>query len=263
MIRGLIALIISMTSVASVSGQSREKLPPPASEAVSAISAQTGGIRIAFPEMRLIVKDVKPEDFRVSVAGRSSVVGYRGLEEIDGRTISIETTEITDLSARVRFEFGALQYLTDNSPAGPIDFSRESPWTEIKISDNVLHLPEFNPNGENTVSVFEQLGFKSRDQFEKYFEGQHFAKIKAISYPLQKNFYTKLLTTDRTRFEKCCPEYIEQAKEFLSRPADGFKTFRDLGLEIVLQKLTLEISGVTRDGKRLSFELVGIRDWAR
>jgi hypothetical protein len=218
--------------------------------------SEPSSIRVDFEELDLSIRDTKPDDFRITKRGRVAEIEPRTYEGIDGTKVVVVRSDLTSLSARIRFEFGILQYLNDDRRARPLDFSHQTPWTAIEISHNVIQIPQFYRNRENVVDVHSQLGFGSEEEFLRFLEVEYFEKIEAISYPEQRKFYTHLLRDDRTRYEQCCPEYIKQAQEFLSRPRSDFKTLSDLGVEVFLRKLTLEINGVDRVGRKLNFAVV-------
>lgn len=215
------------------------------------------GIRIEFPEFVLFVEDVNSEDFEVTLQERTATIRPRTLEGIDGSKIRIENSQLNGMTARIRFELGFLQYLTDDVRASPLDLLHQTAWTALEIPNNGIQIPQFYKNRENVTEVYNQLGFQSEQDFLRSVEAKYFEKVKPISYRTQREYFTNLLRRDRARYKQCCPEYIKQAEQFLSRPLAELKTFETLGIEIYLQKLTLEIDGVDKAGKPLRFSLIG------
>lgn len=214
-------------------------------------------ITVKFPVLAVTIFDVKPDEYKVSISENKAVIKSLLYEDIDGKNISIEGEDFEELSARIRFDFGILQYLTDDSPAGAIDFIHKSDWTKISIADNSIQIPQNYDNYKNIINVYQFLGFSDEEEFIKSLEETYFQKIKKISYKKQKEFYENLLIRDRERYEKCCPEYIEQAEKFLSRNPDEFKDFNDLALEVYTSKIILELSGISSSGKKFTYYLMG------
>lgn len=218
---------------------------------------EKSGILIEFPELGLSFGNVDADDFYVNLQARTATIEQRTYTGIDGSTIRVERSQLSGLTARIRFELGFLQYLTDDVRASPLDLSHQTAWTALEIRNSEIQIPQFYKDRENVIEVYEQLGFQSEQDFLRSLEDEYFEKVKPISYRTQKEYFTNLLRSDRARYEQCCPEYIEQAAKWLSRPIGEFRTFETLGVEIFLQKLTLEIDGVDKAGKPLKFSVIG------
>lgn len=214
-------------------------------------------VRIEFPELGLSIDELDSEDFEVTVQARTATIKPKTLAGIDGTKIRVEGSQLTGMTARIRFELGVLQYLTDDVRASPLAFSHQTGWNAVEILKNEIQIPQFYKNRENVTEVHRQLGFQSQEDFLHSLEVEYFEKIKTISYRTQKEYFANLLRRDRARYEQCCPEYIEQAEKFLGRAPGEFRTFEALGVEVFLQKLTVEIDAVGLAGRPLKFTLVG------
>ena len=81
---------------------------------------------------------------------------------------------------------------------------------------------------------------KDAKYLKRFFEKTYFKEIKEESYSLQVNYYQHTIE-HKEEFE-CCPEYIEQAKKFLSRSKKEFKSLSDLFLEVYCKKVTLKLT---------------------
>lgn len=221
------------------------------------LSKEPTRIPLNYADLKLIVDDIDPSGFHTEVNGNSAVIDTRGYEGIDGKRIRIVGKGLRELKVAIRFEFGILQYLIDDDPASPLDFSYETDFTEIAVINNAIQIPQFYNNYENVVNVYQHLRYSDRETFERFIEDRFFQRIKALSYKKQKIFYERLLSEDRKRYEKCCPEYIKQANEFLTKNTADFKSFNDLGIEIYCSKLFLDFSGINQQGKKVKYTLIG------
>lgn len=251
-----VTLAVGLTSLCCRGPKAAEFPIPSDRVAVATPTPPNTGVRIEFPELVLTVEDVESDNFDVTFGKRTATIKPRTLEIIDGNKVRIEQSQITGVSARIRFDIGFLQYLTDDVRASPLDLAHQTGWTAVDILNNEIQLPQFYKNKENVIEVYKQLGFQSEQDFLGAVEAEHLKKVKAISYRLQKEYFTNLVRRDRSRYEQCCPEIIKQAEQFLSRPLSEFSTFERLGIEIYLQKLTLEIDGFDKAGKPLKFSVI-------
>lgn len=87
---------------------------------------------------------------------------------------------------------GFKQYTIDDNPASSLD---------ININKNIKY-KENKP-----------YRFLSSKEISNWLFSKYFNKIKNESLKFQKNFYQKLLK-DKSKYTKCCPEYIKQAEVF-------------------------------------------------
>jgi hypothetical protein len=216
-------------------------------------------IAIDFQELKLIIADIKPGDYETTVRGDSAVVKSRLYEAIDGKSVHIENKGANNLTARISFEVGILQYYNDDVRASPLDFLYKTGWTPIAVTTNAIRLPQYSDNYENVVKIHEHLGYADRGAFERFLETSFFQKIKDESYSRQKRFYEWVLKERRSDYEKCCPEYIVQANEFLARKPSDFGKLDDLAIEIYVPKLVLEISGESSSGAKFAYKLMGLQ----
>lgn len=254
----MIMLIIAI-GFSNCSRATTNKVEHSSSVSSSQASPVADAIEINFPEVQLVLSDVNPNDFKVSIMGDKAFVQSVGIPQIDGAKLDIKSNKLNGLRAQIQFRIGILQYLTDDHPASPLEFSWKLGRRQIPIKVNQIPIPQFYQNRENVISAFEFLGFTNKQEFESLFEREHFATIKPISYRTQKEQFSKLLA-ERNRYEHCCPEYIEQANKFLKKRPVDFKTFSDLGLEIVLSGLEIQIGGINSDGKQVNYTITNLRE---
>ena len=57
---------------------------------------------------------------------------------------------------------------------------------------------------------------------------------------------------NKTNYEKCCPEYITQAENFLKSNKQDFKTTEDLGLALIYKEMIINITGKAQDGTKFN-----------
>jgi len=82
---------------------------------------------------------------------------------------------------------------------------------------------------------------------EKWVAFENLAQLKIESIKEQKDFYTNLLSNE-SKYSTCCPEYIKQAKAFFKKADTSFKTMANLGLELIIKKIEIEIKGQLKNG---------------
>ncbi len=211
---------------------------------------------IVFPNLTLSICESRKSEFRVKVEGSKATVEANVYEDFGGVILCFDQTKLRSLNAYVRYDFRVKQYVYDNQPAPSTGFVKTTEWSEIQIDGQQILIPQSEDNFPDVKSVFEQLGFENRVEFERVFEFENFETLKQSSYDFQKKFYTDSLKTDRQKFEECCPEYISQAEEFLSkRPAD-FKNLEDLGLEVYRASTEIELVGETVSGKTFKYYII-------
>ncbi len=236
--------IVLLLCVVVASGQSRQP--------------EEARIVIDFRELKLIITDIKPGDYETTVRGDTAVVKSRLYEAIDGKSVRIESKGVRNLTARISFEIGVLQYYNDDVRASPLDFLYKTGWTPIAITTNVIRLPQYFDNYENVIDIYKHLGCADRGGFERFLETSFFKKIKDESYLRQKRFYESVLKERRADYEECCPEYIVQANKFLARKSSDFGKLDDLAVELYVPKLVLEIRGESSSGAKFAYNLIGL-----
>jgi hypothetical protein len=193
------------------------------------------------------------QDFKI-IKSSDTILYLRQLYEgIDGNIIEYDENSFQLIKARIKFEFSFLQYTIDDNPASPISFSKQSQWTELNCTDGKIEIPDFYGNTQN-LRVHEQLNYVNFEELEKSFD-QEFELIKRESIDRQTKFYNKLLR-DRTMYETCCPEYINQANEFLEKQESDFNSLDKLGLELFYKTLIIEISGQLTNGKNFKKTII-------
>jgi hypothetical protein len=248
---------IAISKDALADGQKKRITVETTPTSAAAPANKEKGLIIDFPHLKLLIEDVDSDDYEVQVEKNTAVIKGLAYKEIDGKKISIREKGGENLSAIIRFEFGFLQYLTDEKPAAPIGFKYETLRSEINVTENSVRLPQFHNNYENIIDVYRFLGYADDKEFEGFLEKNYLETVKTISYEAQRSFYQRLLTENRTDYEKCCPEYIEQAERFFSRQPEEFKSFNDLALELYCSKIILQLSGTSGTGEEFTYYLIG------
>jgi len=144
--------------------------------------------------------------------------------------------------------FGFFQYTIDDNPHGLLKFST---WTHYFESASPL-LPDNYGNSETVVRTYKFLGFNSQQELEKHVFELNISEIKKESITNQKSFYNALLKDNQ--FQDCCPEYIEQAKNFLGSDVDSLLSLDDLSLEFVFKTTLMEV--ITSKDEKLVVQLL-------
>lgn len=200
-----------------------------------------------FPEISFEIKGLDNEDFEIITRNDTTFYHRQITEDIDGKNIEYDDAKISKLSAKIKFGFGFLQYTTDDNPASPIQFNKETEWLNLKVENGIIRIPDFYGNSKN-IKISEILGFKNNNKVTEWIMLQNFEEIKLKSIEQQANFYNKLLK-NRKQYNSCCPEYIEQAEDFLNTQAKEFNTINDLHLELFCNSILIEITGKTKSGE--------------
>ena len=71
--------------------------------------------------------------------------------------------------------------------------------------------------------------------------------IRTESFKVGTEFYNKIIAEEE-KYQACCPEYIKQAKKFLSKKITEFKNIDELGLELFYKALVIKIEGELING---------------
>ncbi len=144
--------------------------------------------------------------------------GYIGFENL-----SIATKDSEPLSGTAHY--GVLQYLIDDMPAFALSASFQERITLHKDS-----------NAQYKISDI----VKSSEEIENLIMRQYFNVFLEESTKTQREFYLRIV--DDKSWTVCCPEYIAQAKAFLGKSPNDFKTLSDLSIYPILKKIELNIS---------------------
>ena len=102
---------------------------------------------------------------------------------------------------------------------------------------------------DGKYSIFSAM--RDCELVDSILEHNYFQEIKKESYIVQKNFYQYFI--ENKAWEECCPEYIEQAKRFLSQKESDFKTLTDLALWVDYKTVILALG----ENKYFVFDNVG------
>jgi hypothetical protein len=213
-----------------------------AGEKVAGLGKPTG------EEIHFTVTELSEEDFDVVERNDTTYYLKQLREGLEGKDIQFDQSLVSDLSAKVRFGFGFLQYTTDDNPASALEYTKQSKWSDLQIKEGVIEIPNFNGNSNNR-KVYEALGFKDRKQLLDWIAGEELEGIKNESIQAQTNFYQALLKK-KSQYVSCCPEYIRQANAFLSSQSKNKKSIDELGLELTYKSLTIDISGQLKNGEK-------------
>jgi len=168
-------------------------------------------------------------------------------ETTQGKEIRIINENPQEIKGKIKFGFGFNQYTIDDNPAYPLDFKKQTEW--IKLTNNLdkFLIPELYDNSKAT-EIYELLKFKNNLEIQEWVLKSDFESLKKQSIIEQKNFYNSLIK-EKKKYIKCCPEYIEQANSFLMKNETDFENTIDLGLELIIKEVLIEIEWNVK-GKR-------------
>lgn len=172
------------------------------------------------------------EAFQQTANGDTIVIKQLLFDRLDGLAFEL-SFKPKGISLKQELDF--IQYTIDDNPSGSIGLTF---WTEFKTLD-VSILPGHYGSSQDGFRTFQLLGFESQTELANFYL-KSYPELKTRSLDIQRNFFEGLVIDER--FKRCCPEYIEQAKEFLNSNPNSFNTFESLSLELVFKSTILEIS---------------------
>ena len=183
----------------------------------------------------LTFMNANPEAFSLTTNGDSTIIKQLLFDRLDGLSfeLSFEPKNI-----RLKYEIDFFQYTIDDNPSGSIGLTY---WTDFKEL-GIPTLPDHYGSYKNGFRTFKFLGFESQSELANFYF-KTYPELKVKSLEVQRNFLNELVTDEQ--FKKCCPEYIEQAKKFLSSDANSFDNFESLSLELVFKSIVMEITSST------------------
>lgn len=139
---------------------------------------------------------------------------YLGIENIQFQLVSNKIKE--KISINQTLKIGYLQSTIDDNPS----------------SDLGIYF-----NNTKTVDI---LKVDFDDVFNKITR-DNFEKIKTTSVNHQKFFYSNLIH-NREQYKECCPEYINQVKDFLSKKDYDFSNVSSLNISPYVNELTWDFN---------------------
>jgi hypothetical protein len=209
----------------------------------------------SLKEEKFWIDRINTVDFNIKERGDTTFYNTQLYEGIEGMKIKFEQAGFTDIKAEIRYDIGFSQYTIDDNPAFPLTYTKTSKWVDLAVENGCIEIPDFYRDSAQPVA-FEVLGFKDKEELLKWILAEDFNKLKAESLQEQINFFKNLIK-EKTKYEKCCPEYIEQAEIFLKTPAKEFDSIDKLGLEQIYKSMTIVIKGRLRNGEEFQKVIVG------
>ncbi|MGV3585604.1 MAG: hypothetical protein ACO1OF_01275 [Adhaeribacter sp.] len=203
----------------------------------------------------LWIAEINKEDFDIRESGDTIFYRKKLDEGIEGKKIRFDNSGFTDIQVKIRYDIGFLQYITDDVPAYPLAYTKKSRWTNLKIEDGWLKIPALYGDVERPTAL-EILGYKSKEELFNWILEKDFKEIRTESLQEQTDYYTNLLK-EETKYNKCCPGYILQAKNFLSRPTKEYNSIDKLGLEQYFKSMTIVVKGHLKNGEGFQKVIVG------
>ncbi|MFH7015049.1 hypothetical protein [Flavobacterium sp. FlaQc-47] len=166
--------------------------------------------------------DIDKEDFNI-INKVDTVFIYKTLYgSIESKKIDIiaKKTKLYNISLNEDLEIQFYQRLTDDNKSFALDIFYNKLNKQKLLSNNFL-----SSNAENYKTIL---------------FNEHFLEIKKESLKKQTEFYKKLLE-NKSKYENCCPEYIQQSKIFLEKNDKSFTSFDSLNISPFINKNILTI----------------------
>lgn len=166
--------------------------------------------------------DIDKEDFNVVNKGDTIFIYKELYGSIESKRVSIIEKEnrLSNLEVSESIENGFYQRMTDDNKS-----------FALNIFYNTANKPKLVSN--------EFISSDSKS-FKSVLLEQHFFDVKKESLKKQNKFYKNLLENKKD-YEDCCPEYIEQAKNFLKKKDESFKNFDSLNISPFINKNIITI----------------------
>ena len=139
---------------------------------------------------------------------------------LDGTTLVIPK-DIRVINLQESIIIGIIQETTDDTPAAWLDFSSE----RSRLIRNIK----------------QKYNLWTSQKQEDYLYQHHWSTIKDLSIQFQKTFYDKIIE-NQIDYKECCPEYIEQAKQYLAMKKESVISFEQLHAYPQIKGRTITIS---------------------
>ncbi|ESU21394.1 hypothetical protein FCR2A7T_05670 [Flavobacterium cauense R2A-7] len=185
------------------------------------------------------------DDFKIDKFNDTTIYFKLAEEGLDGKKIIFDSNRYKNVIAKAKFNLGFLQYTTDDRPASPLDFTKQTEWINLKVHNGIIEIPDFYGNSEN-IKLYKVLGFKNENELSETIGFENFDSIKKESVGYQNWYYNGILK-DKEEYKTCCPEYIKQAENFINTPTNNYKNINDLHLELYYDHVLIEIKAITRN----------------
>lgn len=198
-------------------------------------------------EFSFNIKDLDAEDFKIVRTQDTTYYLGHSYSGIDGKNIKYNQEDVADIRAKIKYELSFNQYTIDDNPAYPISYTKQTDWTNLRFTKGNIPIPDMYGNSDK-VRVHKQLGYPELSELHNYIEKEDFERIREESYKEQLDFYKNVIK-EKSLYADCCPEYVNQANEFLKTEISDYKSFDDLSLEPIYKSFTVLITGKLRNGK--------------
>jgi len=105
-----------------------------------------------------ILSEIDTENFKIVEKGDTTYYLTEDDEGIDGKSILFDSSKFKNISPRIKFSFGFLQYTIDDVPAFPLKYTKETNWYNLNVNKDQIIIPDFLGN-TNKKKVFQFLNF--------------------------------------------------------------------------------------------------------
>ena len=204
---------------------------------------------------KIIIPDIHLQDFTyLKHNNRARIVNELYLSLLNMILKFEPDFQLKKINYKVNIRFKALQYITDDSPAYPLDFEdmilRGKNMETYKPYIKLPH-PDFSKPQQH--SAFAQMfNFDNDTELIHSLEQKYLKFIKPLSLKKQNIAYKKILN-NIDDYRSCCQEYIEQAKDFFKKKE--FNSFDDLSVEIYPAAIFLHITLMGQNGESYNLSI--------
>ena len=163
---------------------------------------------------------IDEEDFKFEKRNDTLYITPLTYFTLDGTTLVIPK-DIRVINLQESIIIGIKQETTDDTPAAWLDFSSE----RSRLIRNIK----------------QKYNLWTSQKQEDYLYRHHWSTIKDLSIQFQKTFYDKIIE-NQIDYKECCPEYIEQAKQYLAMKKESVISFEQLHAYPQIKGRTITLS---------------------
>jgi hypothetical protein len=168
----------------------------------------------------LNLPSIDEEDFKFEKRNDTLYITPLTYFTLDGTTLIVQKG-IRVINLRESIIIGIKQETTDDTPAAWLDFSSE--------------------RSRSIRNIKQKYNLWTSQKQEDYLYRHHWPTIKDLSIQIQKTFYDKIIE-NQIDYKECCPEYIEQAKQYLAMKKESVISFEQLHACPQIKGRTITIS---------------------
>lgn len=204
---------------------------------------------------KILIPDVQKENFTyLKYKNKAKIVNQLYLSLLNMILKFEPDFQLKKISYKVNMRFKALQYITDDSPAYPLDFDDMIlRGKNLETNQPYIKLPHPDFLNPQQHSAFAQMfNFDNDTELIHNLEQKYLKFIEPLSLKKQEVAYKKILN-NIDDYRDCCPEYIKQAEAFFKKKQ--FNSFDDLSVEIYPDAIFLHITLMGQNGESYNLNI--------